>query len=176
MDENDTAGKDFLHELYRQTGGNMDLQVSMYDVGAALGYEKNDAGSLAEEMIYQGLIELRTLSGGVSLCREGLQLLGLSGSGGPTPQEPLLSREPVATTEDRQLIDELLAAIKTALPGQSLSYQQLEEVVIDLKCIEIQMLSSCPKTAIIRELLRSLQQRLAKTGPQELSERLSRQL
>ena len=32
----------------------------------------------------------------------------------------------------------------------------MEEIVIDMKTIEVQLLSSRPKTAIVREILRSL--------------------
>jgi len=38
------------------------------------------------------------------------------------------------------------------------SYGQWEEMVIDIKTIEVQMLSPHPKTAVIREVLRSMVQ------------------
>ncbi len=46
----------------------------------------------------------------------------------------------------------------------SLPYENTEEIIIDIKTIEIQMLSPNPKTEIIREALRSLQKSLA--GPE----------
>lgn len=176
MTEQEAAGKDFLNELYRQTDGNLDLQVSMYEIGAALGLEKSSAGGLAEELIYQGLIELRTLSGGISLCPEALEFLGLKGSGGPEQQEHVLSRASVADSDDIAIVNKLMSAAKHTLPGSSLPYEQLEEAMIDLKCVELQLLSSAPKTAIIRELLRSLHAIIEKTGDRELADRFALQL
>ena len=38
----------------------------------------------------------------------------------------------------------------------SFSYSQVDELVIDLKTLKVQLLSSRPKTAIVREIFRSL--------------------
>ena len=37
FDDMDEAGRQFLKNLFEQTGGQLSRQVSMYDVGAALG-------------------------------------------------------------------------------------------------------------------------------------------
>ncbi len=78
MDSEDLKSKDYLEELYRQTGGDVEVQVSMYDVGAAIGLDKTEAGSLAEQLMVQGQTELRTLAGGISITPEGLAVLGIS--------------------------------------------------------------------------------------------------
>jgi hypothetical protein len=53
-----------------------------------------------------------------------------------------------------------LEAIKNAVGRNNVTYPQMETVVMDIKTIEIQMLSPQPKTAVVREVFLSLQQTL----------------
>ncbi len=43
--------KDYLVELHNQTQGNEEMQVSMHDVGSALGLDKNQAGAIGQDLI-----------------------------------------------------------------------------------------------------------------------------
>ena len=168
MDFDELHGKNFLDELYRQTKGDTAAQVSMYEVGAALGLNKGEAGSLAESLIVDGLVELKTLAGGIGITNEGLTSLGLAASAGPVAGATFsLSHGPVATEQDRQTIAELVRRIKDSLSGKSLAYAQLEEIVIDLKTVELHLLSPKPKLAVLRELFRSLHDALATAGIKE---------
>ncbi len=147
----------FLEELHRQTMGNLDLQASMYEVGAALGLAKAEAGSLAEELMVSGLIELRTLSGGISITNEGLASLGITAPPPASAEGELrFSGGQVADKADRELLSQLITSMQSSLIGAKIDYAQLEEIVIDLKTIEVQLLSPTPKIAVFRELLRSL--------------------
>lgn len=149
--------KYFLEELNRQSMGDLQCQVSMYEVGASIGLTKGEAGSLAEELMVAGLVELRTLSGGISITREGLTTLGISPP--PTINTDAtqgFSAGPTANKADCQLLDRLVDTVKSSISGVKMEYQHLEEIVIDLKTIEVQMLSPSPKIAVFRELLRSL--------------------
>ncbi len=65
----------YLNQLYTMTQGDPGVQVSMYDIGAALGVEKSEAGALAESLIIQDLAELKTLSGGIAITGNGLKAL-----------------------------------------------------------------------------------------------------
>lgn len=150
-------GKAYLAELYRLTGGDTEIQVSMYEVGAAIGLDRSEAGSLAEELMVQEQTELRTLAGGISITAEGLAVLGIDVA---TPESAgsgfQLSKGPVTDAADRQAILLLIEEIKKEISGLTLEYDLLEEVVLDLKTIEVHMLSPKPKIAILREILRSL--------------------
>ena len=158
MDFDEPNIKGFLEELYKQTGGDFEKQVSMYDVGAAVGLDKTEAGSLAEELIVQEQVELKTLAGGISMTTEGLAILGI-----PVPTSPSaescfqLGEGPVAEEDDRRTVDLLLEEIKNEMSNLDLKYDLLEEIVLDLKTIEVYMLSPRPKIAVLRELFRSLQ-------------------
>jgi hypothetical protein len=157
MNLNDRSIKSFLEELHQQTKGDIESQVSMYGVGAAIGLAKTEAGSLAEELMVTGLVELRTLSGGISITREGLASLGLSLPTVPSVDTDLrLSAGPTATTADCETVRRVVETMKNSLSEIKIEYKQLEEIIIDLKTIEIQMLSPSPKIAILREILRSL--------------------
>lgn len=158
MDSENLNSNAFLAELHRQTKGDMQSQVSMYAIGAAIGLAKGEAGSLAEGLMVSGLVELRTLSGGISITRDGLSSLGISA---PQPAvdeggEQRLGKGTIADKGDRELLCRLVETVKSSLPGLDIEYEKLEEIVIDLKTIDVQLLSPAPKIAVFRELLRSL--------------------
>ncbi len=158
MDTEEQKSKDYLAELYRQTGGDVEVQVSMYDVGAAIGLDKTEAGSLAEQLMVQGETELKTLAGGISITPEGLTALGFSASSQNQGENSLhLSEGPVADDPDRHTVDLATEEIKNEISGLGLDYALLEEIVLDLKTIEVHMLSPRPKVPVLRAIFRSLQ-------------------
>jgi hypothetical protein len=63
--------------------------------------------------------------------------------------------------------------IQRHLASTTTPYPQIEEMVMDLKTLEIQMCSSRPKTAIVREILRSLQNSLEKGGAGQIARDLA---
>ena len=157
MDIEDLNLKGYLEELYRQTGGDTEVQISMYELGGAIGYNKAEAGSLAEQLMVQGQVELRTLSGGISITPDGLATLGIATPPSQAAQSAQkLSHGPVVDDTDRQLVRLLVDNVKSKISGLDLGYDLLEELVLDLKTIEVHMLSPKPKTAVLRELFRSL--------------------
>ncbi len=162
MATEENKGKEYLDQLYRLTGGDIQAQVSMYEIGAAIGLEKSAAGSLAEELMVQGQAELRTLAGGISITVDGLSALGIAVA---TPQSAKsgfqLGQGPVADDNDRGTMQQIAEEIKKSITGLHLEYNLLEEIVLDLKTIEVQLLSPKPKIAVLREILRSLHAALA---------------
>ena len=175
MTSDELTKRNFLDIVYRQTDGDPSAQVSMYEAGAALGLEKSGAGLLAEGLMVEGLVELRTLSGGISITNEGMACLGYSARGSSVTAEPQLGTGELLTQEDRDLLAKLNAEIQAAVSSRQLDYALVEELVIDLKTIEVQLLSPRAKTMIIREVLRSLQTALAGVDP-ILADKLSHQL
>ena len=163
----------FLNQLYAMSQGDPGIQVSMYDIGAALGLEKSEAGSLAESLFIQDLAELKTLSGGIAITENGLKALGRSLPG--TPQEPALTlgRDPVLDPEKKTMVAGLLSEIKTVVETETNAYAWVEEVVMDIKTMEVQLLSPKPKTGIVREIFTSLHRNLKQTNTQDLQKKLS---
>ncbi|MBU1568243.1 MAG: hypothetical protein KJ630_21800 [Proteobacteria bacterium] len=170
MSLDDPSVRTFLEELHRRTIGDMQAQASMYEVGAAMGLGKSEAGTLAEELMVAGLVELRTLSGGISITLEGLSFLGIAApttTSADTNQK--FSDGPAANKADREILCRLIDTMKTSLSGLKTEYKQLEEIIIDLKTIEVQLLSPFPKVAILRELLRSLHSSFQAIGNKALT-------
>ena len=165
MDIDNPAAKRYLTELCTMTQGDTGAQMSMFEVGAAIGLEKTDAGLVAEELIVEGLAELRSLSGGISITAQGLEVVGGPGSVPAHKGSGLkLGSGQVLEEQGRQAMDILIRDIRGALVSGKTTLGQMEEIVIDIKTIEIQMLSPKPKTDVIRAVCYSLQAGLTDFG------------
>lgn len=169
MDINSPEEKAFLYELYTQTKGNTEAQISMHDVGTALGLEKNEAGSLAENLFIQGFAELKTLSGGIGITDQGMKVLDIKPPPRPGDDALKLGKTLVLEAAGKKAVEKILKAIKENSIGAKPSYDTLEELIMDIKTIEVQMMSPRPKTQIIREILRSLSANIEKNGPEDLA-------
>lgn len=172
-DDNQPIPKSLLMELYQRTKGDLQQTVSMYDLGASLGLAKAAAGAAAEELMVEGLVDLRTLSGGISITAEGLAALGIAPAALLVAAGPgrKLSKGPVLDDGDRELLQQLLADLRASSAGEK-AIAQLEEMLIDIKTIEVQLLSPAAKSAIIREVLRSLHTALDKGGDKTIAVQL----
>jgi hypothetical protein len=154
----------YLFELYTMTGGDTDAQVSMYDVGAVLGLEKAEAGTMAEDLFIQGFAELKTLSGGIGITFQGLEVLDVTLPAQTTVTGPGLGSQAILGEPGRKTVDTLLAGIRADIGKHSFPYAQLEEMMMDIKTIEAQMLSPKPKTSVVREVFQSLHDNLNGSG------------
>ena len=163
----------FLTELYNSTDGDTSRQVSMYDIGGALGLEKSSAGAIAEELIVDGYAELVTLSGGISITSNGLKELNIAPEESPLTSVRKLGAEKILGEDGLKAVEEMLAMIKVCVTGNDASYQNLEEIVIDIKTVELQLLSPKPKTEIIREILKSLNESMSATGNTVVSDQIA---
>ena len=172
-DEKNQAAKNMLEALYQRTQGNPEQTVSMYELGASLGLAKGAAGAAAEELMVDGLAELRTLAGGIGITAEGLAALGIapvSAEASPATGRRM-SRGPLLDGDDRELIEHLLSELRRRPPtGKTLG--EFEDIVFDLKTLEVQLLSPAAKTAIVREVLCSLHAAFHKQGDTTASTRL----
>jgi hypothetical protein len=171
----DSQAEKYLDELFKLTEGKVDTQVSMFDIGAVLGLEKEAARKLAEDLIAEGWVEIKTLSGGI-----GITPMGLEAARGMTGDESgavlTLGDAPVLEPQGRRMVDTVLTAIKGHLAKSPTGFDRLEEMVIDIKTIEVQLLSPRPKTAIIRSVLRSLSEGLREQNASPLAVDLDRMI
>jgi len=175
MDTYSPEARTYLAELYHRTAGDVGVQVSMYEVGAAVDMEKTLAGKLAEDLIGDGLVEVKTLSGGIGITALGIeqvQAAGLAGGGADAPV--VLGDGPLLQGENKAAVVSLVQKIKSAASQQSAPYDSLEEMVIDIKTLEVQLLSPKPKTAIVREVLRAVGQTLKSIGQGDLSDTIEK--
>ena len=62
----------FIVELYHRTQGDASVKVSMFDIGESLGLDRKLSLRTAEELIGTGLVEIKTLSGGIGITADGV--------------------------------------------------------------------------------------------------------
>lgn len=158
MSELDESGQQYLIQLFEQTNGDTAAQVSMYDVGEGLGMDHDTSARVAETLIGLQLVEIRTLSGGIGISAEGAaEVKGLMGGGLPAGDIPgQLSGQPIMDATSCQAIEQVTDTLKSQTGNLGLDFDGFSEMMADLKTIDAQMDSARPKTAIIRECLRSI--------------------
>ncbi len=156
----------FLIELSEQTKGDASAQISMYDIGAALGMDRNESSRAAETLMSWGLAEVRTLSGGIGITAEGLEDARKLGAvtGSLAGAGPRLGDAPIMDDLSRQGSEQIVMVLKNQTGKLALDFDVLTELMADLKTIDAQLTSSKPKTAIIRECFRSVKGILEKAG------------
>lgn len=172
MDVDSPKVQAYLYQLNQMAGSDPEVQVSMHEVGDALGIENEQASQLAEVLFIGGHAELKTLSGGIGITQMGMKALGVSPAPGAVTGLPQLSGEPVLTKEDMEQTHALLESIKADMGSQIEDYQVLETTVMDIKTIEVQMLSPAPKTAVVKAVLRSIVHSLPEKVFSDLLERI----
>jgi hypothetical protein len=163
IDELGENDQQYLIQLFEQTKGDTAAQVSMYDVGEGLGMDHDTSARVAETLIGLQLAEIRTLSGGIGISAEGAaEVKGLMG-GAPTAGEASgrLSDQPIMDANGCRAVEQVADALKSQTGNLGLDFDGLSEMMADLKTIDAQLGSSRPKTAIIRECLRSIKAILA---------------
>jgi len=156
--EIDDLSQQFLIQLFEQTKGDVAIQVSMYDIGELLGMDREVASTVAQELMGLQLAEIRTLSGGIGISADGSarvqDLVGPLASG--NSEFTKLGDAPVLNSGGQQAVDQVVSELKNQTGSLGLDFDTLSELMADLKTIQAQLDSSRPKTAIIRECLRSV--------------------
>ncbi len=153
----DDAGMQFLTRLHEQTQGDLSRQVSMYAVGESLGWERETAAAVAQDLIAAELVQIRTLSGGVGISAEGVAAVQPAAEAGRRgPGALRLGRDRVMPPPERLAVERVCAGLKLEAGSLGLGFEQLAELVADLKTLSAQLESPRPKTAVARECLRSL--------------------
>lgn len=162
--------RNFLIKLYQLTQENSSSQVSMYDVGEVIGLERDAALKTAEVLFGFGLAEIKTLAGGIGITEDGLSEVmksdvykEIAGAVGYR-----LGHAPIIDDAGKNSIEQVVSGIKTKAGSLGLDYNTLEELLADLKTIDVQLTSSRPKTKIIRECFQSILDILQKVDADEL--------
>ena len=158
LNEIDATRQRFLVQLFDQTKGDSNLQVSMYDIGDQLGLDRDTASAVAQELIGSMLVEIRTLSGGIGISADGSQmaqkLIEPAAASGDEFSE--LDDTPLLNSSSRQAVEQIVSELKNQAGSLQLDFDTLTELMADLKTIDAQLGSSRPKTVIIRECLFSV--------------------
>jgi hypothetical protein len=173
-DEIDISEQKFLIQLFEQTKGDPTMQVSMYDIGDQLGLDRNIASTVAQKLIGSMLVEIRTLSGGIGISADGLQIAQKFIGPAASSDDEFAKLDDVAVlnSSGRQAIERIALELKNQTGSLGLDFDTLTELMADLKTIDAQLGSSRPKTAIIRACLFSVQAVLKNSGDNKIFNRL----
>ena len=156
----------FLAEVYLRTQGDPATTVSMYDIGEALGMDRQNSLRTAEYLIGTGFVEIKTLSGGIGITDQGLaraQQLGISVADDGIAFTSL-GDVPVLDEAGRQIVEQVAAELKSQMGEKGLDFDSLAELMADLKSVDAQLSSPKPKTAVIRECFQSIKGVLQMAG------------
>ena len=167
----DESQKQYFEKVCETTGGDPSVQVSMYEVGEMLGLDRDAAQNAAESLFGMDLIEIRSLSGGIGLMENGVEACRLmtEGNGAAGESGGCLGTDPILSDTDLAHTERIAAKLKYHAGEQSWTFDALTDLMADLKTIDAQMLSSRPKTAVIRECFQSIAAVLEDGGAAELA-------
>jgi hypothetical protein len=152
----DPTSRQFLETLYAQTGADTAAQISMYDLGAAMGLDRDQSTFTAEDLMAEGIIEIRTLSGDVGLSENGKALFRDDSDEDAPRTDNRLGHDSPLDERQRALVEKLLTTLKGDIGEQPLGYDALAEMVADVRTVEAQLASPRPKTAVIRVCLEAV--------------------
>ena len=163
------SGQQFLLSLYKETKGDITAQKSMYEIGLDMGLDREEASKLAEDLMGWSFVEIRTLSGGIAITSTAVQEIEELGycpddSAGKSVQ---LGSDQLVSADVRSAIEQLTGEIKQTAGSLGLPFESLSELMTDLKTIDVQLDSTRPKTAILRECFRSIKPILDSAGDRE---------
>ncbi len=169
------ASEAFFKALFQKTDGDISRQVSMYDVGQNTGIDKPTTARIAEELMSLGLIDIRTLSGGVGLTEEGVSEghRRFTENSGGNGERISLGNHPVISDAVRSAVEEMLASIRLQMGTSGLGFDDQAELLADIRTIGAQLASPKPKTVIIRECLISISPALGRCPDPRLASRVN---
>jgi hypothetical protein len=143
----------FLETLIDHTGGDTTAQRSMFDIGAAVGLDRDESAAIAQDLMGRGLVDIRTLSGGIAISQSTADLVA---DESPQAIPTGLGNGNVLDGPAAEAVERVLADLKAAVGALGVPYEKMADIVADIRTAEAQLTSSAPKIAVIRECLTAL--------------------
>lgn len=171
----------FLHRLYERTNGNYYALEDMWEVGADVGLTRDETELVMQYLDGEGLATHRAIGGAVAMTHSGVVEVERALSKPDTPTHyfpPVINILHVQSmvgsqiqqgtsnstqTQSQSITQNDLAAVQTLLTSlqqnlHSLGFtpETLAEAQAEIQTLEAQLRSTKPKSAILRESLRTL--------------------
>ncbi len=171
----DDIGNRFLLKLFEQTQGDSNQSASLYSIGELLNLDRETSLRTAEMLMGSALVEIRSLSGAIGLTADGIHTLEALSDDAKTPDtdDQKLCRTRILNTESIRWVEKTVAQLKGQIDQLKGKNDSLAELTADLKTIESQLMSPHPKTAVVREVLRSVREQMEERVP-ELSAQIEK--
>jgi hypothetical protein len=133
--------REMLTAIFEETGGQPSQSVNMWKVGEKLGITRNDIEGLAMELVAEGILEIRSLSGGLSLTDSGLAQV----AGFLTPDHE----------QKKQWtgISGLVEQIRSAASRLNMDDQVRQDLQIDLETLAMHDRRSRPLAGVVSSVL-----------------------
>ena len=147
----------------------------MYEIGELMGLDRDAASRAAQDLMGLQLVEIRTLSGGIGISRDGAKKAQFLVGGSNSESNKAINLEDgrVLDQSDCQTVNRFTGGIKEQVGTLGLESNRLTDLTADLKTIDAQLGSSRPKAAIIRECFQSIRETLERVGENEILARLN---
>lgn len=144
FDLNAPAGK-MLTAIFRASKGDPDHTVGMWVVGQSIGLERSETESLAMDLVAEGFLEIKSLSGGVALTQTGLALFEAGAS---------QDAEPVT-------LGTILERMETFLNERDLPPAVRQNLAADIQTLRAQSGRTSPLPAVLETVLNAVREALS---------------
>jgi len=137
------AGR-MLAAIYKETKGDISRTAGMWVIGENMGLDRGRTENLAMSLVGEGLVEIKSLSGGLTLTEAGLSRVQAGGSAGTGSPD----------------LGDFLPRIEAALESLGLGTKARRDLGADLATLRAQMGRSEPLAPVVEATLRAVKQTL----------------
>lgn len=149
LGEIDETCRQLFRAICEKVEGEASRNAPMWDVGRALGLGRPETEDAAMNLVAEGLVEIRSLSGAIGLTEAGLALAG--GQAGPA----------VAPGLD---LTGLADRIEQGVAGFGLEATAEKDLQLDLRTIRLLAERSTPLAGAVKTVLGAIREALSKTS------------
>lgn len=141
--ETDELAGRMLAAIYKETKGDISRTAGMWAIGQSLGLDRGRTENVAMSLVGEGLVEIKSLSGGLTLTEAGLSRTHGSSAETGSPD-----------------LGDLLARLETTLDSLGLKARARRDLEADLATLRAQMGRSEPLAPVVEAALRAVKQAL----------------
>ncbi|MFH1137020.1 MAG: hypothetical protein V1816_13175 [Pseudomonadota bacterium] len=156
--DKDDLERKMLEEIRQATSGGPGRTASMWPIGQKLGLDRGRTEDVAMGLVAEGLLEIKSLSGGLGLTEDGLKLLGSAGGADDSAPPDLAG---------------FLTALARDLPALRLEPAARRDLELDLQTLQLQGKRTAPLPGVVGATLQAVEAAL-KTADSPLARAAAR--
>jgi hypothetical protein len=144
--DREDLSRQILARFHLETDGDMNRTFDMWELGERVGLDRSQTENLIMELVSEGWLEIRSLSGAIALTETGCSRAAADASSTGAGSSGLI---------------EFIEQLETALPDLSLDDRTRLDMEIDLKTLRLQQERSEPAPSVVQDVLRAMEGPLA---------------